>query len=56
MQINAVPTNQSQLANLLQRIAANQANLTKNLMQVSVQNTINLNKLQNIASVVDLYA
>ena len=56
MEINPVSSKQAQHAELLKRIAANQSNLTQNLMQVSVQNTIDLNKLQNIANVVDVYA
>jgi len=56
MDITALSSNASRLADILKQMASSQTNLSQNLMQVAVQNTIDVNKLQNIGSVVDVYA
>jgi hypothetical protein len=56
MDITSVSSNVSQLTDILKQAAASHGDLAQNLMRVAAQQSVDRNKLETIAQVVDLYA
>lgn len=56
MNIGSVYTSMTTFPDLLKMTSAPPANLVRKLLQVSAQNTIDIQKMQTIANVIDTYA
>jgi hypothetical protein len=56
MNVETVYTSMTTFPDLLRVSSGNSANLVRKLLQMSAQNTVDLQKMQTIATIVDTYA